>query len=122
MFPFSGTATSWLPSLDMSMNHQLSGLVKFSSVQVPPPSLEVQMFPASTTAAASLLPVVDMAMVHHFLGGPAVVTSDQVAPPSSESQRLPLWNTAASLLPSADMAMEDQKTLPVGSGATSVQT
>ena len=72
-----------------------------SSVQVAPEFVEVQMFPALTTAA-SLVPSLEDAMLCHHFVLPTEVSSVQVAPELVEVQMFPSKTMAASLVPSLE--------------------
>jgi hypothetical protein len=67
-------------------------------------SMEVHMFPPSTTAA-SLVPSLEDAMPRHCFVLPTEASSVQVAPESVEVQMFPPSTTAASLVPSLEDAM-----------------
>jgi hypothetical protein len=78
-----------VPSLeDVILSHSFVLPTEVSSVQVAPESVEVQMFPPSTTAV-SFVPSLEEVMLPQYFVLPTEVSSVQVAPESVEVQMFP---------------------------------
>ena len=108
----SATTASFDPSADDAMDLKFRDVpTPVLSVQVAPESIEVQIWPKSTTAA-SLLPsseeVIDLQDLIVDIPVVPPLRCTQLVPESAEVQISPPSTTAASLLPSAEAVTDAQ--------------